>query len=158
MIQSRSLDSCFWAEAINCANFIQNRMPHKALRHSTPKEAWSHVKPDVSTFRVFGSTTYAFVPDAQRKAMERKSQPLIFVGYCENVKAYRLFDPDSREVLFRRDVQFDESPPAVHSSPPVPSSPSTTPSSLPDGFTDDEDDAHDDPTFPPPQDPPQMPK
>ena len=40
--------------------------------------------------------------------MERKSQPLFFFGYCEDVKAYRLFDFDSREVIFQRDVQNDE--------------------------------------------------
>jgi transposase InsO family protein len=50
MIQSRSMDSSFWAEAVNCANYIQNRMPHKAVQHMTPEEAWSHVKPDVSSF------------------------------------------------------------------------------------------------------------
>ena len=70
----------------------------------THEEDWSHVKPNVSSFKVFGSTTYAFVPNAQRKAMEWKSRPLIFVGYYEDVKAYRLFDPDSREVLFWEDV------------------------------------------------------
>jgi len=32
--------------------------------------------------------------------MEKKIQPLIFAGYCEDVKAYRLFEPESREVLF----------------------------------------------------------
>ena len=40
--------------------------------------------------------------------MEKKSQPLNFVGYYEDVKVYRLFDPDSKDILFRRDVHFDE--------------------------------------------------
>lgn len=31
--------------------------------------------------------------------MERKRRPLIFVGYSEDVKAYRLFDPDSRDLV-----------------------------------------------------------
>ena len=38
-----------------------------------PKEAWTHVKPNVSTLGNFGSEAWAFIPDAQRKAMERKS-------------------------------------------------------------------------------------
>ena len=75
----------------------------------------------------------------QRKSTEWKSRPLIFVSYCEDVKAYRLFDLDSREVLFQQDVQFDESPLVVHSLPPTPPSSPTTPSSFLDGFTDDED-------------------
>ena len=70
----------------------------------TPKEAWSHLKPDASSLWVFGSEAWAFVLDAQWEEMEQKSQPLIFVGYYEDAKAYRLFDPNSREVLFRWDV------------------------------------------------------
>ena len=66
----------------------------------TPEEAWTHVKPDVSTFHIFGSEAWAFIPNDQWKAMEKKSQPLIFVGYCEDVKAYRLFDCDSKKALF----------------------------------------------------------
>ena len=31
MIQSQAMSSSFWANAINCANYIQNQMPHKAL-------------------------------------------------------------------------------------------------------------------------------
>jgi hypothetical protein len=79
-------------------------MPHKAVLHMTPEEAWSHVKPDVSTFRVFGSVAWALIPNEKCKAMEKKSQPLIFVGYCEDMKAYRLFDPITNDVLFHRVV------------------------------------------------------
>lgn len=50
MIQSRSMDSSFWDEAINCANYIQNWMPYKAIQHMTPEEAWSHDKLDVFFF------------------------------------------------------------------------------------------------------------
>jgi hypothetical protein len=67
------MDSSFWAEAVNCANYIQNQMSHKAVRHMTPEEAWSHVKPNISLFQVFGSVAWAFVPDAQQRAMEPKS-------------------------------------------------------------------------------------
>ena len=72
MIHSRTMSSLFWAKAINCANYILNMMPHKALQHLTPKEDWTHVKPNVSIFYIFGSEVWAFIPDAQRKSMERK--------------------------------------------------------------------------------------
>lgn len=108
MIQSKNMEPTFWVEAINCANYIQNWMPHKALQGITPEEAWTHVKLDVSFFRVFVSPAWALIPGEKCKAMEKKSQPLIFVGYCEDMKAYRLFDPSLKDVLFRRDVIFDE--------------------------------------------------
>jgi len=40
--------------------------------------------------------------------MEKKSQPLIFVGYFEDMKAYRLFDPVTNDVLFHRAIRFDD--------------------------------------------------
>jgi hypothetical protein len=75
-------------------------MPHRAVLHMTPKESWSRVSLDVSTFRVFGSPTWALIPVEKCKSMEKKSQPLIFVGYCEDIKEYRLFDPISKEAFF----------------------------------------------------------
>ena len=63
------MSSSLWGKAINCAKYIQNWMPHKALQHLDPKEAWTHVKPDVSKFHIFGSEAWAFIPYAQQKAM-----------------------------------------------------------------------------------------
>ena len=50
MIQSKNMEPTFWGEAVNCANYIQDRMPHKALQDITPEEALTHVKPDVYLF------------------------------------------------------------------------------------------------------------
>eukprot|EP00253_Pinus_taeda_P003527 PITA_03527 len=46
MLQSKGLSLSFWAEAINCANYIINRTPTKVLKNITPEEAWSFIKPD----------------------------------------------------------------------------------------------------------------
>jgi len=100
MIQSKNMAPSFWAEAVN--------LPHKEVLHKTPEKAWCHVKHDVSTFRVFGSLAWALIPVEKHKAMEKKSQPLIFVGYCEDMKAYKLFDPIFKEIFFQRAVRFDE--------------------------------------------------
>ena len=54
MIQSKGLSLQYWAEAINCANYVVNRTPTKVLQGITPEEAWSKIKPDVSHFSVFG--------------------------------------------------------------------------------------------------------
>ena len=42
--------------------------------------------------------------------MQHKSEQPIFVDYSKNVKSYRLFVPQTLEVIFQRDVQFDEHP------------------------------------------------
>jgi hypothetical protein len=86
MIQSKGLSVKYWAEAINCANYIVKHTPTKALKNITLKEAWTKIKPDVSHFRVFGSIAWAHILDEKRKALQPKSEKCIFVGYFEDVK------------------------------------------------------------------------
>ena len=108
MIQSKRLSLQYWAEAINCANYIVNRTPTKVLQGITSEEEWSKIKPDVSHFRVFGCEAWAHIPDEKWKALQPKSEKCIFVGYSEDVKVYRLLQPHSHDIIIRRDVNFDE--------------------------------------------------
>jgi hypothetical protein len=108
MIQSKGLSLKYWAEAINCANYIVNRTPTKALKNITPEEAWTKIKLDVSHFRVFGNITWAHIPDEKRKALQPKSEKCIFVGYSEDVKGYRFLQPRCSQIIIRRDAKFDE--------------------------------------------------
>jgi transposase InsO family protein len=150
MIQSKGLSLKYWAEAINCANYIVNRTPTKALKNITPEEAWTKIKPDVSHFRVFGSIAWAHIPDEKRKALQPKSEKCIFVGYSEDVKGYRLLQPHCNEIILRRDVKFDENLLACEpNSAVVPSSacePSSTfvPSSVPILVSSSDDESEDD--------------
>jgi hypothetical protein len=108
MIQSKGLSLKYWVEAINCANYIVNRTPTKALKKITLEETLTKIKPDVSHFRVFGSIAWAHIPDEKRKTLQRKSEKCIFVGYSEDVKGYRLLQTHCNETIVRRDVKFDE--------------------------------------------------
>jgi hypothetical protein len=136
-------------EAINCANYIVNHTPTKALKNITPEEAWTKIKPDVSHFHVFGSIAWAHIPDEKRKALQPKSEKCIFVGYSEDVKGYRLLQPHCNEIILRRDVKFDENLLACEpNSTVVPSSacePSSTfvPSSVPILVSSSDDDSED---------------
>ena len=51
---------------------------------------------------------WALILDEKHKAMEKKSQPLVFVGYYKDIYAYKVCDPISKDFLFRRDAHFDE--------------------------------------------------
>ena len=54
MLQHKSLDQVFWAEAMCCANYIQNRSPHKALDGTTPFEAWCEENQVLNTLEFLG--------------------------------------------------------------------------------------------------------
>ena len=108
MLQSKLLAPKLWAEAINCAAYIQNSIPHKALKGTTPFECWTGKKPKVSHFRIFGSRAWAHIPTDKRKALEPQSVECMFFGYPEGVKGYRLLDSHTGKFLVSRSVKFEE--------------------------------------------------
>ena len=91
MIQSKGLSIQYWAEGINCENYIVNGTATKVLQGITPKEAWSKIKPYVSYFHVFGCEAWAHIPDEKWKALQPKSEKCIFVGYSKDVKGIDFF-------------------------------------------------------------------
>ena len=40
--------------------------------------------------------------------MDNKGEKCIFIGYSEESKAYRLYNPSTKKLFIRRDVQFIE--------------------------------------------------
>lgn len=90
MLQEAGLDSKYWAEAVNTAVYLKNRSPTKAVRGMTPEEAWTGK--NLKYLRVFGSKAHVHVPKQLRTKWDSKSKEMIFVGYCEDSKAYRLMD------------------------------------------------------------------
>lgn len=108
MLKSKDMPKEFWAEAVRCAVYLQNRCPHSNLEDLTPQEAWNGQKPTVSHLRVFGSVSYAHVPDQRRKKLEDKSKKLVFIGYDEKTKGYRLYDPVEKKIIVSRDVEVNE--------------------------------------------------
>ncbi|MCO5604434.1 hypothetical protein L7F22_058600 [Adiantum nelumboides] len=110
MIKAKGLPNNFWAEAVNTAVYILNRSYTKAVKDMTPLQAFSGKKPSVSHFRIFGSDCYVHVPDASRTKWDAKSQKCIFLGYSEESKGYRLYNPTTKKIVISRDVVFAEQP------------------------------------------------
>lgn len=103
-----NLPPSFWAEAIATAAYIRNRSPSRSLDDSTPFETRFGYKADVSNLKIFGCKAYALNKDPGRSKLGPKSKPCVFVGYCDDSKAYRLWDPESRKIIKSRDVIFNE--------------------------------------------------
>ena len=120
MIYSKGLHKCFWLNLSCWDNYILNRVPTKEVLQITPKEKWNGRKPDFSNFKIFSSECWSHIPDEKQKKLDPKSHKCIFIGYCEDSKAYRLFDTSTQCVIIRRSVQFDElSPPPWSIEPHV---------------------------------------
>ena len=72
---------------------------------STPKESFSGKKPDISHLRIFGSLVYIHVTKDARKKLELTAEVGIFVGYTYTPHNYRVYFPDSRKNVVRRDIK-----------------------------------------------------
>ena len=78
------------------------------MGNETPEEAFTGEKPDVGHLRIFGCHVYIHVPKDKRTKMEPSGKKLIFVGYSETSKAYRIYLPSKRHIEVSRDVSFHE--------------------------------------------------
>ena len=97
-----------WEEACNTTVFVQNRSPHRILGMSTPEEAFSGKKPDVSYFKIFGSSVYCHVTKYSRKKLEPIVEIWIFMGYTDTTHKYRVYFPNNMMTVVRQDIKFDE--------------------------------------------------
>ncbi|KAG8480148.1 hypothetical protein CXB51_024926 [Gossypium anomalum] len=108
LLFEKKLPKNLWAEAVNTAVYLQNRLPTKALEQKTPFEGWFGFKPSVQHLRVFGCLCYAHIPAVKRDKLSKRAKPGILVGYSSVKKGYRILDPSTNKVQVSRDVVFDE--------------------------------------------------
>ncbi|KAG8499382.1 hypothetical protein CXB51_005988 [Gossypium anomalum] len=108
LLFEKNLPKTMWAEAVNTAVYIQNRLPTKALAHKTPFEAWFGFKPSLAHMKVFGCLCYSQVPAVKRDKLSKRAVPGILTGYSMVKKGYRILDPLTNKIQVSRDVVFDE--------------------------------------------------
>ena len=74
------------------AVFILNRSPTKALTGKTSFKAWYELKPSVSFLWTFGCIGHVRKTKPNLTKLEDRSTPMVFLGYTQGTKAYRLYD------------------------------------------------------------------
>ena len=75
---------------------------------STPEEAFTGKKPDISHLKIFGSPVYIHVKKDARKKLGPTTEVGIFVGYTETPHNYRVYFPENRMIVVRWDIKFNE--------------------------------------------------
>ena len=107
MIHARNLPKFLWAEALNTACFVLNRVVFMK-KDVSPYELWFEKEPSYLELRVFGCEAYKLIPYEHRRKWEPKSKKVIFVGYTNTAKNFRLYDPRTRRVEVSKHVKFNE--------------------------------------------------
>ncbi|KMQ92933.1 integrase core domain protein [Lasius niger] len=109
MLKAKDLPTSLWAEAVNTAVYLQNRvLSSKSKEGKTPYEIWTGENPDLSHVKVFGSEAFVHVPKQFTKKFDARSKRVLFVGYEGDSTNYRLYNPDTRSVTVSRNVVFHE--------------------------------------------------
>src|SRR5271163_2661281 len=83
----------------------------------SPFELWHGRKPSVDHLRIIWSDAYMHISKSKRTKLAQRAKKLKLIGYHDEKKAYRLWDPVAQNIVVSRDVIFDES--AVLESPPT---------------------------------------
>ncbi|GKF66165.1 ribonuclease H-like domain-containing protein, partial [Tanacetum coccineum] len=113
MLADSKLPTTFWAEAVNIACYVQNRVLVTKPHNKTPYELFLGRKHALNFMRPFGcpvtilNTIYHFDGNADKG---------FFVGYSTNSKAFRVFNSRNRIVKENLHVQFSENTPNIAGS------------------------------------------
>ena len=102
------LSAKFWVSAIHTINFVRNRILHSCIGIS-PHGAFWGTKPKIDWLRTYGSKCWALVPKAIWKKGEYCFVKGIFVGYFDDLKAYKVWVSQNHTILKVHDAIFDES-------------------------------------------------
>lgn len=98
MLFDTNLPNKYWGEAAVCtANYLQNRL--YTTTGMTPFERWYKKRPSLQYIHIFGSKAYAYIPKELRRKLDEKAKELVFVGYAEDAKGYRLLDTRTDKVI-----------------------------------------------------------
>lgn len=108
LLKAKDLLNTFWDEVVATSVYFLNRCLTNSVKNITPYEAWSGRKPGVTHLKVFGCIAYAHIAEQKRQKNDNKSEKCIFIGYCEETKGYRLYNPVTESLIVSRDVIFVE--------------------------------------------------
>lgn len=108
ILKSACLPQKFWAEAINTAAYIRNRVCHSTINDQIPFTVWSERVSSVRHLKVYGCLAYARLPDQGRRKFDDRAVECILVGYAAQTKGYRLWCPQKGDVIMTKHVRFAE--------------------------------------------------
>ena len=98
-----------WGEAVRSAAYLMNRTPSRVLEFATPLQKVQElvqqpIHPGLEP-RIFGCTAYV---DKNTGKLEPRAIRCMFIGYANQKKGYRCYDPLEKKTYVTRDVSFHE--------------------------------------------------
>ncbi|GJR54211.1 putative ribonuclease H-like domain-containing protein [Tanacetum coccineum] len=118
MLADSKLPTTFWAEAVNTACYVQNRVLVVKPHNKTPYELFHGRTPTLSFMRPFRCHVTIINTIYHLGKFNGKADEGFFVGYSLNSKAFRVFNSRTRIVEENLHIRFSENTPNVVGSGP----------------------------------------
>nr|GEU84915.1 retrovirus-related Pol polyprotein from transposon TNT 1-94 [Tanacetum cinerariifolium] len=118
MLANFKLPTTFWAEAVNTACYVQNRVLVTKPHNKNPYELFHGRTPMLSFMRPFGCLVTILNTIDHLGKFDGKSDEGFFVGYSLNNIAFRVFNSRTRIVEETLHIRFSENTPNNVSSEP----------------------------------------
>jgi hypothetical protein len=108
MANASNCPGFLWPEVVNAMNHLINLSPTRANFGIPLDQLYHKAISKVDHLRIFWSLCYLHVPKEHISKLESKIKPCFFVGYGEQSKAYRVYEPITRKVHISRNIVFNE--------------------------------------------------
>lgn len=107
MVNTSKLKLEVWAEAVNCATYVLNRVTSSRKGDVSPFEHWFRRKPNIAHLVEFGTQVQILVvPRKKGSKWLSKTTNAVIVGHNERSNTYRCYIPDSDAVRTSCDIIF----------------------------------------------------
>nr|GEW33270.1 ribonuclease H-like domain-containing protein [Tanacetum cinerariifolium] len=113
MLADSKLPTTFWAEAVNTACYVQNRVLVVKPHFKTPYELFRCRTPTISFMRPFGCHVTILNTLDHLGKFDGKSNEGFFVGYFTNNKSFRVYNTRNRKVEENLHINFLENKPII---------------------------------------------
>ncbi|GKF54915.1 ribonuclease H-like domain-containing protein [Tanacetum coccineum] len=113
MLSDSKLPTTFWAEAVNTACYVHNRVLVVKPHNKTPYELFHGRTPTLSFMRPFRCPVTILNTIDHLGKFNGKADEDFFVGYSLNSKAFRVFNIITKTVEENLHIRFSKSTPNV---------------------------------------------
>nr|GEX07407.1 retrovirus-related Pol polyprotein from transposon TNT 1-94 [Tanacetum cinerariifolium] len=111
MLADSKVPTTFWAEAVNTACYVQNKVLVTKPHNKTPYELFHGKTPMLSFMRPFGYPVTILNTIDHLGKFDEKANEGFFVGYSLNRKAFRVFNSRTRILEETLHIRFIENTP-----------------------------------------------
>nr|GFC49666.1 retrovirus-related Pol polyprotein from transposon TNT 1-94 [Tanacetum cinerariifolium] len=113
MLADSKLPTTFWAEAVNTACYVQNKVLVVKPHNKTPYKLFYGRTPTLSFMRPFGCPVTILNTKDHLGKFNGKADKGFFIRYSLNSKAFRVFNSRTRIVEENLYIKFSENTPNV---------------------------------------------